>query len=213
MKSVSPKYKLQLTNIAKHYGRTLLFKKRSFKIVPGEIFAITGWNGSGKSTLLRVIAGLVRPSAGKVEMFCENKLLPPEKKRHFIGMVAPALSLYDELTARENLTFFINVRGLNLNNKSIDKILQQVGLSGWEDEPYGIYSSGMKQRLKVAQALLHQPPLLLLDEPFSNLDSKGIEIVDQIIKEQKKWGMIIIASNEQREIEYADRIINLSQGS
>jgi len=181
--------------------------------VPGEIVSITGWNGSGKSTLLRIIAGLARSSAGKVEMFQGEKIVRPEMKRQFVGMVAPALSLYDELSARENLTFFLQVRGINFEKESINNILQQVGLSGWEDEPYGIYSSGMKQRLKIAQALLHRPPLLLLDEPFSNLDSKGIEIVDQIIKEHKKWGMIIIASNEQREIEYADRIINLSQGS
>ena len=213
MNSIHPKYKLRLTNIAKHFGRTLLFKKISFQLVSGEIVAIIGWNGSGKSTLLRIIAGLARPSVGRVEMFQEEKLLISGMKRQFVGMVAPALSLYDELSARENLTFFVQVRGIYFDGTSIDNILQRVGLSGWEDEPYGIYSSGMKQRLKIAQALLHQPPLLLLDEPFSNLDSKGIEIVDQIIKEQKKWGMIIIASNEQREIEHADRIINLSQGS
>ena len=144
-------------------------------------------------------------------MFTENELIPLELKRLFVGMAAPALSLYDELTARENLTFFAEVRGIDCDNQAIDNILQQLGLSGWEDEPYCIYSSGMKQRLKIAQALWHKPPLLLLDEPFSNLDSKGMTIVDQIITEQKQRGMIIIASNEQREIEYADKIINLSQ--
>ena len=204
-------HKLILTNIAKHFGRTLLFKKISFELTSGAIIAITGWNGSGKSTLLRIIAGLIRASAGKVEMYRQDKLLPPTKRRQFLGMVAPALSLYDELTARENLTFFAQVRGIELKQGVINNLLKDVGLSGWEDSLYGIFSSGMKQRLKIAQALLHQPPLLLLDEPFGNLDSKGIQIVDHLITEHKKKGMIIIASNEQREIDYADRIINLSQ--
>lgn len=207
----SQDYKLQLINIAKHFGRTLLFKQISFELNLGEILAITGWNGSGKSTLLRIIAGLIRPSAGKVEMFDHGKLISSERKRLFMGVVAPALSLYDELTARENLSFFVKVRGMKSDDQAIDKILKRVGLASWEDAYYGIYSSGMKQRLKIAQALLHQPPLLLLDEPFSNLDAKGIEIVDQIINEHKQRGMIIIASNEQREIDYGDRIINLSE--
>jgi len=202
---------LKLNNVAKHYGRTLLFKKISFQLDKGEIIAVTGWNGSGKSTLLRIIAGLVRPSAGSVEMVENGSVTPSDQKRQFIGMVAPALSLYDELSARENLLFFAEVRGISCELKIIDKLLADVGLAGWENAYYGIYSSGMKQRLKIAQALLHNPPLLLLDEPFSNLDSRGLEIVDFIIKNQLKRGMILIASNEQREIQYADRIINLSE--
>jgi len=209
--TTTPAYKLQLTNIARHFGNTLLFKKISFQLVSGEILGVTGWNGSGKSTLLRVIAGLTRPSAGDVAMLQNEQLIAQEYKRRFIGMVAPALSLYDELTARENLSFFARVRGIAHDLKTIDSLLVKVGLAGWEDEPYAIFSSGMKQRLKIAQAILHRPPLLLLDEPFNNLDAKGIEIVEQIINEQRSWGMTIIASNEKREIEYANRIINLSQ--
>jgi heme exporter protein A len=144
-------------------------------------------------------------------MLQNEQLIAQEYKRRFIGMVAPALSLYDELTARENLSFFARVRGIAHDLKTIDSLLVKVGLAGWEDEPYAIFSSGMKQRLKIAQAILHRPPLLLLDEPFNNLDAKGIEIVEQIINEQRSWGMTIIASNEKREIEYANRIINLSQ--
>ena len=100
--------------------------------------------------------------------------------------------------------------GDSLHNR-IDRLLALLGLESRQDDLLESYSSGMKQRLKIVQALLHNPPLLLLDEPFSNLDSKGIEIVDMIIKKHKRLGMVVIASNEQREIEYADRIINLSQ--
>ena len=209
MKSI--KSKLCVKNLAKHYNRHVLFKKLSFELESGEIIAITGWNGTGKSTLLRIIAGLIRPSAGKVDFFQNDLLITDEKKRNYLGMVAPEISLYNELTAMENLSFFTQVRNLKLSHHSIINILEQVGLKDWCNELYGIFSSGMKQRLKLAQAILHQPSLLLFDEPFNNLDSKGIEMVDKILKNQKEQGMIIIASNDKREIEYADRIINLSE--
>ncbi|MDH3929925.1 MAG: ATP-binding cassette domain-containing protein, partial [Deltaproteobacteria bacterium] len=105
-------YSLKVSKISKHYARTLLFKDISFELRPGEVLAITGWNGSGKSTLLRIIAGLVRPSLGMVEMFMEGEPIPKESRRKFLGMVAPALALYDELTALENMEFFCKVRGI-----------------------------------------------------------------------------------------------------
>ena len=204
-------YRLKLINIAKRFGRTILFKKISFEISSGEIVAVTGWNGSGKSTLLRIIAGLVRATRGKVEYYQNETQIVADARRNFIGMVAPALTLYDELTAVENLEFLAQVRGLNISRDRYFDLLNQIGLKGWENANFGIYSSGMKQRLKIVQAILHNPPLLLLDEPFNNLDTKGIDAVDKIIHEQKKRVITIIASNEQREIDYADRIINLSE--
>ncbi|MGD8509258.1 MAG: ATP-binding cassette domain-containing protein [Syntrophobacterales bacterium] len=99
-------YSLKLSNICKHFTETLLFEDISFELHPGEVMAITGWNGSGKSTLLRIIAGLVRPSSGKVEMFFDGKSISKESRRRFFGMVAPAFSLYEDLTALENIEFF-----------------------------------------------------------------------------------------------------------
>ncbi|MEE4311206.1 MAG: heme ABC exporter ATP-binding protein CcmA [candidate division KSB1 bacterium] len=207
----TPAYSLELKNVAKHFGRTLLFKKVNFHLHPGEIIAVTGWNGSGKSTLLRIIAGLIRPSAGKVNLLKSGVPAGSDGRRKFTGMVSPALALYDELSAVENLNFLARVRGADITEQEILDMISAVGLQGWEHALYGIYSSGMKQRLKMAQALLHKPPLLLLDEPFSNLDSKGISRFDSLISERRRAGMIIIASNEQREIEYGDRIVNLSE--
>lgn len=203
--------RLKLTNIAKRFGRTILFKKISFEISSGEIIAITGWNGSGKSTLLRIIAGLIRPTRGQIDYLRKGMKINADERRNFIGMVAPALAMYDELSALENLEFLAKVRGLNISGDRYFSLLDQIGLKGWENANFGIYSSGMKQRLKIIQAILHRPPLLLLDEPFSNLDTKGIDAVDKIIHQQKNQAMTIIASNEQREIDYADRIINLSE--
>lgn len=204
-------YTLKLEKISKHYAGTLLFKDISFELRPGEVLAITGWNGSGKSTLLRIIAGLVRPSAGKVEMFMEDVPIPKEARRKFLGMVAPALSLYDDLTALENIEFFCTVRGITYDRKSSHDLMEQMGLTEKAHKLCRNYSSGMKQRLKLAQALLHNPPLLLLDEPGCNLDSKGMKIVEEAISQQRQLGMTVIASNEKREVDYGDRVINLSE--
>lgn len=204
-------FTLKASGIGKHYGETLLFKDISFQVKQGDVLAITGWNGSGKSTLLRIIAGLVRPSSGQIKMFFNREPVSRESMRRFLGMVAPALSLYDELTGLENMEFFSKVRGLRSRRDDSLKILDRVGLAGHATKACGDYSSGMKQRLKLAQALLHEPPLLLLDEPGSNLDSKGIEVVEEIISQQRQSGVTVIASNEKREADYADRIINLSE--
>ena len=204
-------FTLNVSGIGKHYGDALLFKDISFRLNPGDVFAIVGWNGSGKSTLLRIIAGLVRPSAGRIEMFCNGEPIPKESRRQFVGMVAPALSLYDELTGLENMEFFCRVRGVACNRNNCLEIIDGVGLAEHATKICGDYSSGMKQRLKLAQALLHKPPLLLLDEPGCNLDSKGIKVVEGIISKQRQLGVTVIASNEKREADYADKAINLSE--
>ncbi|NVL90213.1 MAG: ABC transporter ATP-binding protein [Desulfobacterales bacterium] len=204
-------FTLNVSGIGKHYRETLLFKDVSFQLNRGDVLAIAGWNGSGKSTLLRVIAGLVRPSAGRVEMFAGGESIPKESRRRFIGMVAPAISLYDELTGLENMEFFCRVRGFACNRNDCRDIVDRIGLTEHAKKMCGDYSSGMKQRLKLAQALLHGPPLLLLDEPGCNLDSKGIKVVEEIISRQRELGVTVIASNEKREVDYADRIINLSE--
>ena len=204
-------FTLNVSGIGKHYGDALLFKDISFRLNLGDVFAIVGWNGSGKSTLLRIIAGLVRPSAGRIEMFYNDEPIPKESRRQFVGMVAPALSLYDELTGLENMEFFCRVRGVDCNRNNCLEIIDGVGLAEHATKICGDYSSGMKQRLKLAQALLHKPPLLLLDEPGCNLDSKGIKVVEGIISKQRQLGVTVIASNEKREADYADKAINLSE--
>ena len=208
---INKMYSLEVSDLCKHYTETLLFKDISFDLHPGEVLAITGWNGSGKSTLLRVIAGLVRPSSGKVEMYFQGEPIAKEFRRRFVGMVAPAFSLYEELTALENLEFFCKVRGISHDRESSLAMMQRVGLAENAQKFCRNYSSGMKQRLKLAQALIHNPPLLLLDEPGCNLDSKGMKVVENIIAAQRQSGMTVIASNEKREVDYGDRVINLSE--
>jgi ABC-type multidrug transport system ATPase subunit len=202
---------LKVEGISKTYGQTLLFENISFSMQPGEVVSITGWNGSGKSTLVRIIAGLVTPSAGRIELTINGDIIPKTSRRKYLGLAAPAISLYDELTGAENLEFFCKVRGIYLKQSSHLELMAWAGLNGQQNKPCGDYSSGMKQRLKLVQALIHSPPLLLLDEPGANLDSEGLKLVARMIQKQRKSGMTIIASNDSRELEYADRIINLSE--
>jgi ABC-type multidrug transport system ATPase subunit len=204
-------YSLKVEGLGKHYASTLLFRDISFAISHGDVLAITGWNGSGKSTLVRIIAGLTNASAGQITLTIDKIPIPKPDRRRYIGLVAPAISIYDELTGLENLEFFCKVRGITGDRSHHLAMMARAGLDGQTDKPCRDYSSGMKQRLKLAQALVHAPPLLLLDEPGTNLDSEGFKIVEQIVRQQRNSGMTIIASNDQREMAYADRIINLSE--
>ncbi len=204
-------YSLEVTGASKHYAGTPVFKDICFSLCSGEVLAVTGWNGSGKSTLLRALAGLVRLSGGDAAMYYQNEPIAKESRRRYLGMVSPALSLYGELSAFENMKFFHNVRGLPFDRAGCIALLKRVGLLQHIHERCDRLSSGMQQRLKLAQAVLHSPPLLLLDEPGSNLDAKGMKVVEDLIETQRRIGMTVIASNEKREVDYADRVINLSE--
>jgi heme exporter protein A len=204
-------HSLYVDGLGKHYPSTLLFKNISFSLSHGDVLAITGWNGSGKSTLVRIIAGLTSLSAGRIELSIDGDVIPKSSRRKFLGLVAPAISLYDELTGLENLEFFCKVRGVACTQPALMDFMAKAGLDGQANKACRDYSSGMKQRLKLAQALVHAPPLLLLDEPGTNLDSEGFKIVERIVRQQRKTGMTIIASNDKREVGFADRIVNLPE--
>jgi heme exporter protein A len=124
--------------------------------------------------------------------------------------VGPELALYDSLTASENLEFFATMRGISLDRQLIGQILDMVGLGGRGEDSYRAYSSGMKQRLKYAVALLNDPALLLLDEPTVNLDEDGKTIVAQIIARQKENGILIVATNEKEEYSFAEKQYRLN---
>jgi heme exporter protein A len=200
---------IKLCNITKRYGERKVFEGVDAQLSEGASLVVTGRNGSGKSTLLRVIAGLARPTSGKVVVEVDGTELNAADRRDVMGLVAPDLSLYDELTALENLAFFAKARGINRSPKQNRELLTRLGLGGREDEPLSSYSSGMRQRAKYAFALLHEPAILLLDEPTANLDAEGAEIVDGIIREQKKAGLLILATNEKKETEYGDQVLEL----
>jgi heme exporter protein A len=200
---------LRVEQVGKRFGGRTIFQGLQAEACEGEVLVVTGPNGSGKSTLLGILAGLIRPSRGRVVWLEDGKELGFEFRRRELGWVAPDLALYQELTARENLRFFARVRGMNDVEREIDPLLGQVGLERRGDDLVRTYSSGMRQRLKYAFALMGGPRALLLDEPTANLDAQGVAMVDAVIRTQRERGLLVLATNEARETEYGDHCLRL----
>jgi len=200
---------LQLDNVSKWFGERQVFENINLKLENPTSLAIIGPNGCGKTTLLKIICGLIRPSRGKVRIKIDGQEVKPEVQRAFFSIVAPDVELYEELTALENLEFFTGLRNYNSSRTELNQKLEQVGLKDRGNEPLGSYSSGMKQRLKYAVALSVSPRVLILDEPSSNLDEEGIFLMEKIIEEQKKDRLVILATNDLKETQYARQIFKL----
>lgn len=201
--------RLELQGLGKRYGRLRVFQDISAVAESGQVLVVVGRNGAGKSTLLRIVAGLTRPSSGQVVFTVAGRPLSDDERRRHIGLVAVDVALYGELTAHENLSFFARVRGLRLTPAERARMLAEVGLAGRGDDLVQTYSSGMRQRLKYACAILHRPPLLLLDEPGASLDEAGWAMVEALIARQREHGLLVLATNDPREVAYGDVLIRL----
>ncbi len=202
-------YRLSADKISKRFGERKVFSKISFDVSTGDSLAIVGSNGSGKSTLLQIILSIFRPTRGSVTFYENNHKIDDDNLRNKISFVAPYLNLYDQLTGEENLKFFSTVAGGFITGKEIDQLLSRVGLEGRGIDFVAGYSSGMKQRLKYAVALLNKPQFLFLDEPTSNLDDDGKSIVFELIEEHRKDSVIVIATNEKEEYSLAQQLCRL----
>jgi heme exporter protein A len=199
---------IRAKDLAKNFNRKAIFKNISFGLSSGDSMAITGKNGSGKSTLIKIIAGVLNPSAGEIELNSGDKHIERDIYYKYTGFVSPYLNLYDEFTGYENLLITSKIRGSSPDN--INSVLEKVGLYKRRNDLLRIYSSGMKQRLKLAFAVLHSPEILLMDEPTGNLDKEGIRIVDEIAGAQKEKGILIVATNDEHERELCKTEININ---
>lgn len=195
--------------ISKKFNRRAVFRDVSFTVEPGEVFGITGRNGSGKSTLLRIVGGLLTPSGGEIQYRLGTVAVTPETLHRSIGYVAPYLTLYEEFSAEENIVLYARIRGIRHTHAETQALLERVGLPVDRRDPIRAFSSGMKQRMRLVFAILHRPPLLLLDEPISNLDSEGKRIVYGIVDEFRRHGAVIIATNDAEDIAQCDRTISV----
>ncbi len=201
--------RLELTDLAVEYGARQIFAGVTFALRGGETLVVAGHNGSGKSTLLRLLCGLQRPSAGSVYYAVGQRTYRPDEACSLVGWVSPDLQLYRELTALENLQFFAQVRGLRLTMADLEGLLDEVGLGGRGGDLLAAYSSGMAQRLRYAYALLHRPPVLLLDEPTVTLDERGAALVERVVERQRRRGITVIATNDPRELRFGDYVLRL----
>ena len=203
-------YGLHADNLTKRFGARKVFSSIEFDLKTGDVIAVVGDNGSGKTTLIKTLLGEYRPTKGDVVFSCDGTALDEEGIRENTSLVAPYLSLYDGLTGEENLVFFASVAGLSITGKELNSLLSRVGLEGRGPDLAGAYSSGMKQRLKYAVALLSQPKFLFLDEPTSNLDEAGKKIVYDIIEEYRARAIVVIATNEAEDQKIASTICRVS---
>lgn len=210
--SVAFAIELEVLALGHDYGSRRGLAPLSFTLTAPGLAAVTGPNGSGKSTLLRILAGLLRPSRGESRLVREGKVIPPAARRHEVGYVTPELAFYDELTVGENLEFAAEARGLGNPTSSVREALASLSLTSRAEDRVASLSSGMKQRLRLAFALLHRPGVLLLDEPGSHLDEDGRAIVDRLVEQHRRVGLVLIATNDEREWRLAGNRIELRGG-
>jgi len=159
--------------------------------------------------LLKIIAGMLSLNTGQIDIFTDLKLIKKDNLRNYLTYLAPDMLFYDELSGKENLEFFISVSGEKYINSRGQMVLERTGLGKRGEDCIKEYSSGMKMRLKYALAMYRNSPVLILDEPSTNLDQDGREIVYDFMKEQKQNGILIFATNEDNETGMADERIIL----
>ncbi len=203
--------RLQVTDLRRDFNRRPVFQGISFTLDSPASLAVTGLNGAGKSTLVKVLAGVIGPTAGTVAYQRAGVPIEIDTLRHELGFVSPYLNLYDEFSAEENLRLLSRIRsGNEPASATIERRMQQVNLWNRRHDDVGTFSSGMKQRLKYAFALLHEPAVLMLDEPTSNLDAEGIAVVEAIVAEQKERGLLVVATNDESEAAWCTARVHLS---
>ena len=196
--------RITLIDAGKRFNRDWIFRHLSYEFIQGHSYAITGPNGSGKSTLLQAIGGAIGMSEGGARY--EN--ISPEQVYRYISLAAPYLELVEEMTVLEFLRFHGKFKPL-IPSCSVETIIDRVGLGSAAHKQIRYYSSGMKQRVKLAQAIFSDTPVLLLDEPCTNLDSEGIALYRQLIAEYAANRLVIVSSNDLQEYDFCEQTMNI----
>ncbi|BFG70529.1 heme ABC exporter ATP-binding protein CcmA [Sediminibacterium sp. KACHI17] len=189
---------IELSDAGKKFNREWIFRTINYRFESGKKYALTGPNGSGKSTLLQVLAGSMTLSQGDIKWVMNQQNLDPDHVFKHLSIAAPYLELIEEMTAVEFLDFHRSFKPL-LNNISITDILETIGLEKAAHKQIRYFSSGMKQRIKLAQAIFSDCSLLLLDEPCTNLDEHGYALYHHLIDTYAKEKTIIVSSNDVNE--------------
>lgn len=200
---------ITLTNTGKRYNREWIFRHCSYTFTSGKNYAITGPNGSGKSTLLQVIAGATLHNEGTIEYNNSDKKISNEQHYANISIAAPYLELIEEMTAKEMMEFHSKFKPL-IQSLGIEEMLKIVGLEKALNKQLRYFSSGMKQRLKLAQAFFSNTPILLLDEPTTNLDADGVALYLSLVSNYTKDKLVIVSSNVKEEYGFCEEVIKIA---
>jgi len=200
--------KIHLEEASKRFQYEWIFRNLSLELESGQALAITGSNGSGKSTLLKCLSGAIPITSGKIRYQLNGKLLAESDWFSSLAISAPYMELPEEFTLAELLDFHFKFK-TPLNQIAKQEMLELIYLEQHKHKQVGQFSSGMKQRLKLGLALFSDVPLILLDEPTSNLDQKGIEWYQRMMASYKMNRIIVVCSNEEREISFCDQRLTL----
>jgi ABC-type multidrug transport system ATPase subunit len=200
---------ISATDAGKRFNREWIFRHVQQDFIQGRKYAITGPNGSGKSTLLQVLAGALTPSEGSISYSSDSAIIDPERQFSKMSFCAPYLELIEEMTALEFLSFHQQFKSF-IPGITREIILLETGLANAAKKQIRYYSSGMKQRMKLAQAIFTDTPVLFLDEPCTNLDKSGIALYRQLIQTHTKNRLVVISSNDEAEYDFCDNILQMT---
>ncbi len=198
---------LHLNKVSKDFGRIIALRNIDLDVEDGQFVSVLGRNGAGKTTLLNIICGVSKPSSGVVELFGSDPSDTINKSK--LAVISHEMFLYSNLTAMENLEYYAKVYSIPNPAAKIESVLARVELTHRRFDLVGTFSRGMTQRLTIARALLHEPSLLLLDEPFTGLDQHAIGMLTSLLKEQKQMGRTILLTTHDLHIakELSDRFV------
>jgi ABC-type multidrug transport system ATPase subunit len=201
--------KVSLTDAGKRFNRDWIFRHLNYTFETGNSYAIIGPNGSGKSTLLQVLSGAMQLSEGNGSWALNNGQLPTEEIFRQVSVCAPYLEVVEEMTLSEFLEFHRHFKPF-LPSLTIQDIVAMIGLKEAANKQIRYYSSGMKQRVKLAQAICSDTPFLLLDEPCTNLDISGINLYQQLLDKYCNSRLVIVSSNDETEYRFCRERINIT---
>ncbi len=198
---------LRFESLRRSFGRLRVLRGVSGGAESGELLLVSGSNGCGKSTLLRCLAGLMAPQAGTIECKIDGEALDVAERRLAVGFVSPDLELSPELTTLENLAFFCRLRRVD-PDRGVE-LLDEIGLP--HNRAAGALSSGMRQRLRWIWALLHRPPILILDEPLQNLDAPGRRDVVRLLERHLETGLAVVANPDRMDLPHVASHLELDR--
>jgi heme exporter protein A len=205
---------VEACGLTRRFGHTPAVSGVNLSVSPGEFVAIFGPNGAGKTTLLRLLCGLLRPNSGEIRLFGLSMRKDPLETRRRMSLIAHASFLYSGLSARENLAFYARLYRVSDPGGRSEFLLNRVGLLSRAQDPVRTFSRGMLQRLAIARALLHDPEILFLDEPYTGLDREAAGILQALLEEMRGRGrtVLMVTHNLERGLSFASRVVLLSRG-
>lgn len=204
---------ISVNNLSKHYGPQKAVHQISFEAKPGRILGFLGPNGAGKSTTMKMLTGYLQPTSGTAQIAGKDIQVEPLEVKKQIGYLPENTPLYMDMYVREFLSFVAQTYGLSNISKRVEEVIQQVGLTQEQHKKIGMLSKGYKQRVGLAQAIIHQPQVLILDEPTSGLDPNQLSDIRTLIKNLGKDRTVIISTHIMQEVEaICDDVIIINKG-